>query len=186
VPRAGIIHRLDKDTTGVLAIAKTPKVRDSLMEQFYERNVKKKYLALVDGIFLNKQGTRDTFLAKKKSYEGQTIWGSAPSGQQAVTQWKVIAEGNLASLVICQPFTGRTHQIRIHLSELGHPILIDRQYAANYRSPLFTKRVLLHALSLEFDLDGKTIKAQADLPQDFQQALVSVGIEKRALSYDFS
>lgn len=170
-----LVHRLDKDTTGVLAIARGAKMRDLLMEQFAKRAVLKKYLALADGIFRSKEGIRDTFLSKKKVYEGQTIWGSASSGQQAVTEWKVISEGTLASLVLCQPLTGRTHQIRVHLAELGHPILIDRQYAASYRSPLFAKRVLLHASSLQLDVDGKKIEARAPIPQDMKEALSFCG-----------
>lgn len=171
-----LVHRLDKDTTGVLAIAKSPKMRDHLMDQFATRLVEKKYLALADGIFNQKQGIRDTLLTKKKSYEGQTIWGSSTNGLQAITQWRVVAEGKLASLVLCSPLTGRTHQIRVHLAELGHPILIDRQYASHYRSPLFTKRVLLHAFHLRFQFEEKIIEARAPIPEDMKEALRFCGI----------
>ena len=170
-------HRLDKDTTGVLAIVKSVKMRDCLIEQFAKRVVEKKYLALSDGIFKQKQGIQDTFLAKKRVYEGQTIWGSHFKGVQAVTPWSVVAEGTQASLVLCQPLTGRTHQLRVHLAELGHPILIDRQYAAQYRSPLFAKRVLLHAFHLKFRFEGKIIAATAPIPQDMKEALLFCGID---------
>lgn len=172
-----LVHRLDKDTTGVLAIAKSSKVKDCLIEQFAKRAVEKKYLALADGIFKQKRGTQDTLLAKKRAYEGQTIWGSSSIGQHAVTEWAVAAEGKQASLVLCQPLTGRTHQIRVHLAELGHPILIDRQYAAHYRSSLFAKRVLLHALYLKFELEGEIIEAAAPVPQDMKEALLLCGID---------
>jgi len=173
-----LVHRLDKETTGVLAIAKSSKARDCLMEQFAQRVVHKKYFALADGIFTLKQGIQDTRLAKKKSYEGQTIWGSSSFGQRAVTQWKVVAEGKLASLVLCQPQTGRTHQIRVHLAELGHPILIDRQYAAHYRSPMFAKRILLHAFHLKWEWEGKVMEVSAPMPQDMQEALLFCGIRE--------
>lgn len=180
-----LVHRLDKDTTGVLALAKGPEIRDLLMEQFSKRVAVKKYLALADGLFRQKEGVRDTFLCRKKVYAGQTIWGSGSSGQQAITKWKVISEGNLASLVLCQPFTGRTHQIRVHLAELGHPILVDRQYAASYRSPLFAKRPLLHALSLELYLKDKKITAQAPIPQDMKDALSFCGCHTTRDLYSF-
>jgi RluA family pseudouridine synthase len=171
-----LIHRLDKETTGVLAIAKSVKVRDQLMAQFASRKVEKKYLAIADGIFRKKDGVQDTLLSKKSSYEGQTIWGSGPRGLQAITEWSILSEGTLASLVLCKPLTGRTHQIRVHLAELGHPILIDRQYAANYRAPFFATRTLLHASFLQLDFDGKKIEALSPLPSDMKEALSCLGL----------
>jgi RluA family pseudouridine synthase len=166
-----LIHRLDKETTGVLAIAKHMKVKEALIEQFSQRAVLKKYYAVADGVFSVKQGVQDTFLVKKKSYQGQTIYGSARSGQRAITSWSVVKQGTNAALVLCEPITGRTHQIRIHLSEMGHPILVDRQYAERYRSTYFAKRTLLHSFFLQFQLGGKIIEGQAPLPQDMQEAI---------------
>jgi 23S rRNA pseudouridine955/2504/2580 synthase len=172
-----LVHRLDKDTTGVLILAKSKEAKNYLIERFSERSVHKKYFALADGIFKQKKGVRDTFLTKKKSFNGQTIWGSSFQGLQAITEWSVVEEGKQASLILCQPITGRTHQIRVHLAELGHPILIDRQYAAQYRSSLFAKRALLHASSIQFEYEGKKIEAFAPLPKDMKEALSLVGIK---------
>ena len=165
-----LVHRLDKDTTGVLAIAKSQKVKDEFIGLFTQKEVQKTYLALADGIFRDKKGVKSTLLSKKRVYEGQTIWGSSSIGKEAITHWEVLREGNLASLVLCRPLTGRTHQIRVHLAELGHPILIDRQYASRYRSAFSPSRTLLHACQLQFQWRGKEICARAPMPQDMQEA----------------
>lgn len=169
--RCLLVHRLDKDTTGALLFAKGKLERDALMKLFSERVVEKEYLAIVDGIPKDEEGVRDTLLAQKKSYQGQTIWGSGHSGVKAVTHWKVLARGRDASLIRCMPVTGRTHQIRVHLSELNHPILIDRQYAERFRSPYFAKRVLLHARRLKFPFKGKEIEIEAPIPEDMISAM---------------
>ena len=162
-----LVHRLDKETTGALLFAKGRGARDALMELFANRTVEKEYLALVDGLVREDEGIQDTLLSPKRSYQGQTIWGSGPKGQKAVTRWKVLARGNQASLIQCMPVTGRTHQIRVHASEMGHPILADRQYAPSFRCSYFAKRVLLHARRLKF----KEIEAIAEVSEDFRLAV---------------
>jgi 23S rRNA pseudouridine955/2504/2580 synthase/23S rRNA pseudouridine1911/1915/1917 synthase len=172
-----LVHRLDKDTTGALLLAKNGTVRDALMELFADRSVEKEYLALVDGTLRGEEGVRESLLARKGSFQGQTIWGSRSSGDQAVTCWKTLATGDKASFVLCKPLTGRTHQIRVHMSEMGHPILVDRQYAEKFRSTLFAPRPLLHAGRLSFLFKGERIEASAPMPADFQKALSAVGIQ---------
>jgi|GEM_PF-130695 len=173
-----LVHRLDKDTTGVLALAKTPKALAGFTELFAKREVEKDYLAIVDGIPKEKEGIRESHLMKKRVFEGQTIWGSGFKGLHAVTSWKMLSSGNNGSLLLCRPYTGRTHQIRVHLSEIGHPILVDRQYAARFRSALFAARPLLHAFRLFF---GGAVVAESPLPLDMRNALFSLGMEVRHL-----
>jgi len=175
-PDIFLVHRLDKDTTGALLLAKSRETRDALMTLFANRMVEKEYLAIVDGIVRDEAGVIDNFLAKKGSFHGQTIWGAASLGDHAVTHWKVLGRGNQATLLSCKPFTGRTHQIRVHLAEMGHPILVDRQYAKTFRSSLFAARPMLHAHRLKFVYQGKEIESVAPIPEDFQTALKNVSL----------
>ena len=171
-----LVHRLDKDTTGLLLVAKSPRVRDQLMELFEKREIKKSYLALVDGIPREQKGVQSSLLAKKGSFQGQTIWGSCGKGLTAVTHWQQVGCGNKAALLLCEPLTGRTHQIRVHLAEMGHPILVDRQYAKTFRCSLFIQRPLLHAYRLQFvhPMTGQSIDIKASIPADMREALVGV------------
>jgi RluA family pseudouridine synthase len=178
-----LVHRLDKDTTGALLLAKSKMVRDELMGLFAERLVRKEYLALIDGVVREDAGVVDNFLAKKGSFQGQTIWGAAARGDLAITHWKVLSRGETETLVCCQPLTGRTHQIRVHLAGLNHPILGDRQYAKHFRSPLFAARPMLHAHRLAFVYQGQEIAVEAEVSQDFKEALQNSSIDKRLLSH---
>jgi len=162
-----LVHRLDKDTTGALLLAKSIVARDALMELFASRLVEKEYLAWVDGVVKQDHGVIENFLAKKGSFQGQTIWGQASKGDLAITKWSVVKRGKNETLVCCKPLTGRTHQIRVHMAEMGHPILIDRQYSKTFRSSLFATRPLLHAHLLRFTFDGKIIDVTAKIPGDF-------------------
>ncbi len=175
-PAVFLTHRLDKDTTGALLLAKNPTACMGLEKLFADRVVEKEYLALVDAHPNREQGVQESFLTRKGSFQGQTIWGSGTKGAQAITRWKVLATGTKASLILCQPLTGRTHQIRVHMAEMGHPILIDRQYADQFRSSLFAPRPLLHAQRLCFVFQGKSIDVTAPLPEDFQTALATLKI----------
>lgn len=149
-PSRHLVHRLDKDTTGVLAIAKTKAAKKDLEALFKKRSVEKEYLAIVDGAMRAPSGRKKSLLMKKRVFHGQTIWGSGNAGAEAVTEWERLAVGKDSSLVLCRPVTGKTHQIRVHLAEAGHPLLVDRQYAAYFRSTLFAERPLLHARRLRF------------------------------------
>lgn len=168
-----LVHRLDRDTTGALLLAKRKEVKEELIGLFFEKAVKKEYLALVDGH--SERGSRESFLVKKGSFSGQTLWGSSFSkeGIKAETHWSPIAKGVDATLLLVRPITGRTHQIRVHLAEAGHPILIDRQYSKTFRSKLFASRPLLHAFDLSFSYKGKEISVKAPLFQDMNEILKS-------------
>jgi len=178
-----LIHRLDKDTTGALLIAKSTETREAMIRLFKDKQVEKLYYALVDGVPHEERGIRKTFFAKVGFFEGQTCWGSRSRGLEAETHWKVLAKGKDASLIACQPITGRTHQIRVHLSEIGHPILVDRQYAKNYRSKFFAKRPLLHAARIRFThpLLNTPIDVTAPIPKDFGEGLETLGLKGSTL-----
>ncbi len=172
--RVWLAHRLDKDTTGVLLFGKSPAVAKELQNLFEERAVEKEYLALVDGIPKKSSGIIRSHFIKKSSFEGQTIWGSNPvgTGLYAESSWELrTALSTQASLLSIKPKTGRTHQIRVHLSEMGHPILIDRQYASHFRSSLIAARPLLHASRLQFSWKGRQLLFEAPLPTDISTHL---------------
>ncbi len=170
-----LVHRLDKETSGALVLAKTAAAKKKMIALFKERLVSKVYLALVDGAVAKAEGTIDNYLGKKHSYEGQTVYGSVEEkrGQRAITHWRVHKRGKSATLLSCEPYTGRTHQLRAHLSGMGHPILGDAQYSKKFICHLRPKRNLLHAYTVAFKhpTTGKPIKATAPIPLDFKQAL---------------
>jgi 23S rRNA-/tRNA-specific pseudouridylate synthase len=170
LPGLELVHRLDKETSGLLIFSKTKEAQEVLLNLFAMRNIEKRYLALVDGQVADETGQRVSRLAKKHSYQGQTIWGSAHRGSLAITDWKKIAVNDSSSLLLLEPKTGRTHQIRVHMAEMGHPILVDRQYARSFKCPLFIQRPLLHAYQLRFSLFNRTIDVTASVPDDFRQA----------------
>lgn len=173
-----LVHRLDKGTSGLLLLAKNPSGKKNLEKLFLEKRIKKTYLALVDGLVKNLKGTIESHLVKKGFFQGQTIWGSTSlGGKKAITRWGRIQSGRKATLLKCFPLTGKTHQIRVHLAEMGHPILIDPQYGAIYRSSLEAFRPLLHAYRLEFSLFGEKIALKAPIPEDFSQSLMHCGID---------
>jgi len=173
-----LIHRLDKETTGVLMFAKNKQFLDAMISLFRKHLVKKVYLALVDGKPTKKEGQVDNYLGKKHAYEGQSIWGSVPKekGLHAITEWKVEKSGNDFSLLKCIPKTGRTHQIRVHLSEMQMPILGDYHYCKQFKSTYEAKRCLLHALKVSFihPRTGLKIEIEAPLPADFLLAVQEI------------
>lgn len=168
-----LVHRLDKDTTGLLILAKRGEYRDEVMELFKKREIEKSYLAIVDGVVQNERGTKKSYFVKKRAFEGQTIWGSSPheKGLLAITHYERLKVLGDASLILCKPVTGRTHQIRVHLSEMGHPILIDPQYGAKIKSKIHSSRPLLHARALQFTYRNERIDVKAPIPNDFNQIL---------------
>lgn len=174
LPALQLVHRLDRDTTGALVLAKQPAIFDHLVEQFKQFQVEKRYLAIVDGIIDQAKGKIENYLGKKCAYEGQTIWGavSQKRGLYACTEWERLKKGDKASLVACYPKTGRTHQIRVHMEEMGHPILGDFQYGKCFQCAYRPLRTLLHAEAIRFHhpLTGREINVAAPLPDDFKMA----------------
>lgn len=166
-----LMHRLDRETSGALLFAKSSIVQSKIIALFKNHSVKKGYLALVDGIPKKTHGTIDNFLGEKHRHQGQVSWGqvSNEKGLRAVTEWKILQHGKDSSLLACIPKTGRTHQIRIHLSEMGHPLLGDFQYGKTFSCMYRPSRHLLHAYSLSLPHPCKetVITVCAPLPDDF-------------------
>lgn len=170
-----LVHRLDRDTTGVLLFAKSKDVLDAMTVLFKKRLVNKTYLALVDGIPAKKSGIIDNYLGALHRYQGQTMWGPVekPKGLHAITEWQCEKKFSNACLIYCFPKTGRTHQIRVHLSEMGNPILGDSQYGKKFRCDYRPSRCLLHAKELTFmhPSSNQKVTITAPLPDDFASAL---------------
>jgi RluA family pseudouridine synthase len=170
-----LVHRLDKETSGVLILAKHSRAKDQMIALFKERAVRKIYVAVVDGIVEQEEGTVDNYLGRKHHYQGQTIYGavSKKDGQHAVTHWKCLKRGKRASLLVCEPYTGRTHQLRVHLSGLGHPILGDTQYSKRFQCTFIPQRNLLHAYRVAFKHPHtkEEVKVVAPIPLDIKEAL---------------
>ena len=165
-----LVHRLDKDTTGVLLFSKTEKSHKNLLQAFADREIQKEYLTLVYGKPKAKEGRISCSLEKKVQIEGQVIWGISKKGKEAVTDWKLLKTIKNVSLLRCYPKTGRTHQIRIHLVHLGHPVLGDSQYGRYLQKPFIqVNRHILHAESLHFlhPISRKNISIRAEIPEDF-------------------
>ncbi len=174
VERPGIVHRLDKETTGVMVVAKTDKAHRALAEQFATRSLKKFYVALVAGVPQLLSGTIDHAIARHPTHRHRMTIGE--SGRAARTSWdRVEAFGDIGALMRCQIFTGRTHQIRVHLKSLGHPILGDELYGwkPDARLAKQPERVMLHAehLVLTHPITGKQMDLRAPLPADFNATI---------------
>ncbi|MDD2766856.1 MAG: RluA family pseudouridine synthase [Candidatus Moranbacteria bacterium] len=187
--RPGIVHRLDRDTSGVLVVARTEASFDSLKELFHDRKIKKTYLALVYGHTeflsgeINKPLIRRSGELKRFVVETNDV----PEGaRQAQTLYRVIARYGAYDLLEVMPRTGRTHQIRVHLASIGNPIVGDTLYASKYvrqEKNLLVKRQLLHASCLEFTLFAKKYAFFAPLAPDFRTVLRDID-ETRDAGYD--
>lgn len=170
-----LLHRLDKETSGILLFARNEKAAKAIEELFRKREILKTYLALVDGIPSKPSGVIENYLGKLKVYEGQTLWGEVPpsDGLRAKTKWQLKSSGKTAALLVCFPETGRTHQIRVHLSGMGHPILGDYQYGKRFLCKEKAPRIMLHASEASFKHPNtrKKINLTAPLPDDFVKML---------------
>jgi len=170
-PSLILVHRLDRETTGVLLFAKNQSIFKAFVQQFKQQQVFKQYQALVDGIISHKKGRIENALGKKRQVDGQSYWGSISSSQglHALTEWQRKKTGAQATLVTCWPKTGRTHQLRVHFAEMGHPILGDFHYSQQFRCTYRPNRILLHAEKMTFchPVTHQTITICASLPEDF-------------------
>lgn len=172
-PKVLTVHRIDKETTGLLVFARTQTALERLKTQFRFHTVERKYLALVHG-----KVRSQTIKSQLVTDRGDGLRGSTQNarlGRAAVTHVRVLEHLAGASLVECELETGRTHQIRIHLSEAGHPLLGERVYSKGYQAQLLAApRVMLHAASLGFDHPteaGRRLQFQSETPSDFAQTL---------------
>lgn len=180
--RPGIVHRLDKDTSGVILIARNQKYFEYLKDLFQNHKIKKTYWALVWGLLRPKKGIIEKPISLKPGTTKRTVWEGKMT-KEAVTEYKVLKylerenfqeekrRTNFLSLVEVYPKTGRTHQIRIHFASIGHPIVNDELYGPKEKLNGL-KRQFLHAKSIEFSQNEKSkIKIEADLPEDLKDVL---------------
>lgn len=176
VERPGIVHRLDRDTSGVLVVAKTDVAHRGLAEQFSERSLRKEYLALVRGVPTETDGRIDSAILRHPTQRHRMTVGVGGRARESLTEWHLErAFTGGFSLLRCRIHTGRTHQIRVHLSSIKYPVLGDSVYGFRPRpgDPMNFPRVLLHATILEFThpVDGRRLTIEAPLPDDFREVL---------------
>lgn len=179
--RPGIVHRLDKDTSGVMVIARNQKTFNELKKLFQDREVKKEYLGVVFGKLKNKKGTIEKPIARSVDYRKQIISNAKTKTKirPAVTEYEVLKEYDNYSLLKVVPKTGRMHQIRIHLSALGHPVVGDHKYEhKNNSPPPQVRRQFLHAHSLKFSLSKKKYSFTSEIPKDFLDFLAKLTEDK--------
>ena len=173
--RPGIVHRLDKDTSGVMMVAKNDETQTELSRMLKEREIEKHYLALAEGIMKEKEGVIEAPIGRSK--KDRKKMAVDPDGRPAVTEWKVLAEGRNCSLLDVHILTGRTHQIRVHMRSIQHPVCGDPLYG--FEKGVKVPCLMLHARSLSFlhprTKEKKTF--QAPLPGDFLKGLKMNGIE---------
>jgi 23S rRNA pseudouridine1911/1915/1917 synthase len=175
--RPGIVHRLDRDTSGVMVVARNQKSFEELKSKFKNREVLKKYLALVWGHINPKEGIIEKPIARAANYRKQVVAGrkTKTKVRPAVTNYKVLKSYQDYDLVEVSPKTGRTHQIRVHLTSIGHPILGDVKYKLKNTPKLNeASRQMLHAQSLEFELFGEKYGFKSKIPEDFKK--ISAGL----------
>jgi 23S rRNA pseudouridine1911/1915/1917 synthase len=187
--RPGLVHRIDKNTSGILVIAKNELALNRLSKQFYDRTTDRKYLALVWGVPEPEEGTITGNVGRSpKDRKVMFVFPDGSEGKHALTHYKVIEKLGYVSLIECKLETGRTHQIRVHLSYLKHPLFNDAEYGGDQilKGTTFTKyqqfvkncfaimpRQALHAKSLAFDhpVTKKRMLFDSEIPDDMQQVL---------------
>jgi 23S rRNA pseudouridine1911/1915/1917 synthase len=175
--RPGIVHRLDKDTTGVLLVAKNQPTFLFLKEQFKNHSIKKTYRLIVNGEFKQEEGTEVTIdlpIGRSKNDPRLRVARLKSSGKlrEAVTDYKILKKFKDFTYLEAYPKTGRTHQLRAHFKAISHPLACDQLYAPDLLCPTGLGRQALHAFRLEFNQpNGEKLKIEAPLPADFQTAL---------------
>jgi 23S rRNA pseudouridine1911/1915/1917 synthase len=174
IARPGIVHRLDRETSGVIMLAKTQESFENLKKQFQDREMEKTYNAFVYGSVKNEEDTIDRPIGKSKSdfRKWSAQRGARGVMREAVTDYKVLEKNKDFSYVEVSPKTGRTHQIRVHFKAINYPVVCDKLYAPKRDCALGFDRLALHAKSITFSLlNGESVTVEADLPKDFQEAV---------------
>lgn len=176
--RPGIVHRLDKDTSGLIVVAKNERARLILLQQWQRRDVEKRYIALVHGEFDENEGTIDAPIARDPN--NRKRMAVVANGRRAVSHFRVRERFPSATLLDVEIETGRTHQIRVHMLFIGHPVVGDRTYGTRPFDPPVARQ-FLHAAGLRFALpeSGKPILLDLPLPDDLQGILDSLRSERR-------
>ncbi|MBS1754524.1 MAG: RluA family pseudouridine synthase [Ferruginibacter sp.] len=189
LPRFGLVHRIDKNTSGLLVMAKTQKVMSDLAKQFFNHTVHRRYIALVWGDMENDEGTIVAHVGRHQRFRKLfTAYPDGDYGKDAITHYKVLARYNYVSLVECRLETGRTHQIRVHMQLIGHPLFNDDFYGGDriVKGTVFTKykqfvdncfalcqRQALHAKELGFihPVTLQPVHFESELPQDMKAVI---------------
>ncbi len=168
--RPGIVHRLDKNTSGVLIVAKTSDSLEKLKKQFKDKEVNKTYIALVSGRVEKEKGKIETKIDRHPKFRSK--FAVSDEGKEASTNYKVLKRFDKFTLVELKPETGRTHQIRVHLSHFGHPIVGDKLYGGR----MLINRQFLHAQTLELShpKTGKVVTFYSELPKDLKDLLAKL------------
>ncbi len=170
IKKPGIVHRLDRDTSGVMLLAKNEKAYQFLKKQFQDREVKKTYVAIVNGNMRNDRGLINNSIGRSPVDFRRYSAGRGARGEmrEAVTTYRVLKRIPKFTYVEVTPKTGRTHQIRVHMKYLNHPVVGDSLYNPEGLIPKGFKRMALHAKSIEFqNLKGETIKVESKIPKEF-------------------
>lgn len=172
-PNAELVHRLDQDTSGIMVVAKNHQTAEFLKQQFKDRIIKKKYVALVYGILKDKKGIIVKSISKSRKRGGSQTIAPIGKNREAVTRYEVIREFPDYSLIEVSPETGRTHQIRVHLASIGHPIAGDDKYKFKRQKNIEgLNRQFLHAKYLKLSLlDGEIKEFYSELPEELSKIL---------------
>ena len=173
--RPGIVHRLDKDTSGLLLVAKNDAAQLALSRQLQDRLMEKHYRALVEGNVREEAGRIEAAIARSK--KDRKKMAVDPDGREAVTEWRALARGRGVTLLDAHILTGRTHQIRVHMKHIGHPVCGDPIYGSGRGARV--SRLMLHAYSLSFThpSTGERMTFTAELPEAFTASLRVSGID---------
>lgn len=174
--RPGIVHRLDKDTSGLLLVAKNDASQLALSEQLSARTMEKHYRALVEGNIREDSGRIEAAIARSK--KDRKKMAVDEEGREAITEWTVLERGRGVTLLDVHILTGRTHQIRVHCKHIGHPVCGDPIYGSSRGAKV--PRLMLHAYSLSFThpTSSERLTFTADLPEEFRRGMKSNGIEE--------
>jgi 23S rRNA pseudouridine1911/1915/1917 synthase len=172
VERPGIVHRLDKDTSGCLVVAKSDPAHQSLVQQFSDRNsMEKLYLAVTKGVPKPAKDSIFTHIGRHPVNRQKMAVVNPPGGKTAITDYEILVSdaATVTALVLCHLHTGRTHQIRVHMHHKGTPIVGDPIYGKPDKTSEFTGRLMLHAWKLAFDhpITGKPVRFEAPIPPEF-------------------
>lgn len=182
--RPKLVHRLDKDTSGALLVARSARSAGHFAKAFSGRTARKVYWAIIVGVPEASQGVIDAPLAKQPGTGGEKMHVDEENGLPAKTRWRVIDRaGNRAAWVELQPLTGRTHQLRAHMAAIGHPIVGDAKYggAEAFLTGGISRKLHLHARRIRIDApDGGAIDVTADLPAHFAESLATLGFDVTA------
>jgi 23S rRNA pseudouridine1911/1915/1917 synthase len=184
VARPGIVHRIDKDTSGLLVVAKTDVAHEGLARQFAAHSIDRRYLAIVDGVPRVPSGTVDAPLARSATNRKKISIVEGERGKRAVTHWKRLEALHGSALVECRLETGRTHQVRVHMASIGHPLLGDPVYGRAGRThgkvlkELGFERQALHAAELGFThpVTKNRLSFSSPMPTDMQELKRALGV----------